>query len=128
MGPELQVFGSDYPTPDGTCVRDYIHVNDLASAHVKALERLAAGQESFAVNLGTGVGCSVQEVISAVEKVTGKPVPRQMKERRVGDPPALVANPAKAQELLGWKAARGLQEVVETAWKWTERRRELSAR
>ena len=128
LGPELQVFGSDYPTPDGTCVRDYIHVNDLASAHVKALERLAAGQESFAVNLGTGVGCSVQEVISAVEKVTGKPVPRQMKERRVGDPPALVANPAKAQELLGWKAARGLQEVVETAWKWTERRRELSAR
>jgi UDP-arabinose 4-epimerase len=128
MGPELQVFGSDYPTPDGTCVRDYIHVNDLASAHVKALERLAAGKESFAVNLGTGVGCSVQEVISAVEKVTGKPVPRKMMERRVGDPPALVANPAKAQELLGWKATRGLQDVVETAWKWTERRRELAAR
>ncbi len=127
-GPELQVFGSDYPTPDGTCVRDYIHVNDLASAHVKALERLAAGKESFAVNLGTGVGCSVQEVISAVEKVTGKPVPRKMMERRVGDPPALVANPAKAQELLGWKATRGLQDVVETAWKWTERRRELAAR
>ena len=128
MGPELQVFGSDYPTPDGTCVRDYIHVNDLASAHVKALERLAAGKESFAVNLGTGVGCSVQEVISAVEKVTGKPVPRKIMERRVGDPPALVANPAKAQELLGWKATRGLQDVVETAWKWTERRRELAAR
>ena len=72
LGPELQVFGSDYPTPDGTCVRDYIHVNDLASAHVKALEHLAAGKESFAVNVGTGTGASVQEVISAVEEVTGQ--------------------------------------------------------
>jgi UDP-glucose-4-epimerase GalE len=128
LGPELQVFGSDYPTPDGTCIRDYIHVNDLASAHVKALERLAAGKESFAVNLGTGVGCSVQEVISAVEQVTGRPVPRKMMARRRGDPPALVANPAKAQALLNWKATRGLQDVVETAWNWTERRRESAVR
>jgi UDP-glucose-4-epimerase GalE len=121
LGPELQVFGSDYPTPDGTCVRDYIHVNDLAAAHVKALEHLRSGQESFAVNVGTGSGHSVQEVISAVEEVTGKRVPRNMGPRRPGDPPALVANPAKAQALLQWKATRSLREIVATAWKWMER-------
>ena len=121
LGPELQVFGSDYPTPDGTCIRDYIHVNDLASAHVKALEHVAAGKESFAVNLGTGTGASVQEVLSAVEEVTGKRVPRKMVPQRPGDPPALVANPAKAQALLQWKATRGLREIVSTAWKWMER-------
>ena len=121
LGPELQVFGSDYPTSDGTCVRDYIHVNDLAAAHVKALEHLAAGKESFAVNVGTGSGHSVQEVISAVEEVTGKRVPRKMGPRRPGDPPALVANPAKAQALLQWKATRSLREIVATAWKWMER-------
>jgi UDP-glucose-4-epimerase GalE len=122
-GPELQVFGSDYPTADGTCIRDYIHVNDLASAHVKALEHLAAGKESFAVNVGTGSGYSVQQVISAVEEVTGKRVPRKMVARRVGDPPALVANPAKAEALLRWKASRGLRDVVATAWNWMERRK-----
>lgn len=120
-GPELQIFGSDYPTPDGTCIRDYIHVNDLASAHVKALEYLAAGKGSFAVNLGTGSGCSVKEVIAAVEDVTGKRVPHKMVPRRAGDPPALVANPAKAQALLQWKATRSLKEIVATAWKWMER-------
>lgn len=120
--PELQVFGSDYPTPDGTCIRDYIHVNDLASAHVKALEQLAAGNDSFAVNLGTGTGASVREVISAVEKVTGKPVPHKIVPRRPGDPPELVANPAKAQKLLNWKATRGLDNIVGTAWNWMERR------
>ena len=87
LGPELQVFGSDYPTPDGTCVRDYIHVNDLAIVHLKALDHLAAGKESFAVNVGTGTGASVQEVISAVEEVTGKRVPHKMVPRRPGDPP-----------------------------------------
>ena len=124
-GPELHVFGSDYPTPDGTCVRDYIHVNDLASAHVKALEHLVAGKGSFAVNVGTGAGASVREVISAVEKVTGKVVPHRMVPRRPGDPPALVANPAKAQSLLNWKAARGLHEIVNTAWSWEEHRRSI---
>ena len=123
LGPALQVFGSDYPTPDGTCVRDYIHVNDLASAHVRALDHLAAGNGSFAVNVGTGAGASVREVISAVEKVAGKPVPHKLVPRRPGDPPALVANPAKAQSLLSWKATRGLQEIVSTAWKWEEHRR-----
>ena len=123
LGPELQVFGSDYPTPDGTCIRDYIHVADLASAHVKALDHLAAGKESFAVNLGTGSGVSVQEVISAVEEVTGKPVPYKMMPRRPGDPPRLVANPAKAQALLQWKGTRGLRDVVATAWNWMERQK-----
>jgi UDP-glucose-4-epimerase GalE len=121
VGPELQVFGSDYPTPDGTCVRDYIHVNDLASAHLKALDHLAAGKESFAVNVGTGTGASVQEVITVVEEATGRRVPRKMVPRRPGDPPILVANPAKAQALLQWKATRGLREVVATAWNWMER-------
>jgi UDP-glucose-4-epimerase GalE len=124
-GPELQVFGWDYPTPDGTCIRDYIHVNDLASAHVKALEHLAAGKGSFAVNVGTGTGASVREVISAVEKVTGKPVPHRLVARRRGDPPALVANPEKAQSLLHWKATRGLDEIVSTAWSWEEYRRNV---
>lgn len=121
-GPELQMFGTDYPTPDGTCVRDYIHVNDLASAHVKALEFLSAGNESFAVNLGTGRGYSVQEIISSVEAAAGKRVPRKTAARRAGDPPALVANPARAERLLGWKATRGLREIVETAWNFAQRR------
>jgi len=123
LGPELEVFGSDYPTPDGTCIRDYIHVNDLADVHVKALEHLAAGKDSFAVNVGTGQGHSVQEVISAVETVTGKRVPRKIGPRRAGDPPRLVANPARAQALLRWKATRGLHDVVGTAWNWMERRK-----
>jgi UDP-glucose-4-epimerase GalE len=122
LGPELHVFGSDYPTPDGTCVRDYIHVNDLAIAHVKAVEHLAAGGDSFAVNLGTGSGASVREVISAVEKAVGKKVPHKIVARRPGDPPALVANPAKAQALLQWKAARDLDKIVATAWNWMKRR------
>ena len=120
-GPELQVFGDDYPTPDGTCVRDYIHVNDLATAHVKALEHLNAGKSSFAVNLGTGTGASVREVIAAVEKATGKRVPHKIVPRRAGDPPALVANPAKAEALLQWKAERGLDNIVSTAWKWMQK-------
>lgn len=120
-GPELKVFGSDYPTPDGTCIRDYVHVNDLASAHVKALEHLAGGGSSFAANLGTGIGASINEVILAVEKVTGKPVPRTFVPRRPGDPPALVANPAKARALLDWRASRGLLDVVSTAWNWMQR-------
>jgi UDP-glucose-4-epimerase GalE len=126
-GVELQIFGSDYPTPDGTCVRDYIHVNDLADAHVKALQYLAGGGSSVAINLGTGSGYSVQEVISAVEHATGKPVPRKLAPRRPGDPPELVANPAKAQALLQWRAKRGLGEIVETAWKWMQSRPAIQA-
>jgi UDP-glucose-4-epimerase GalE len=127
-GPALQIFGSDYATPDGTCIRDYIHVNDLASVHVKALEHLDAGKESFAVNVGTGRGHSVREVISAVEKATGRAVPHKIGPRRAGDPPALVANPAKAKTLLQWEAKYGLDQIVSTAWKWMEHRREVMAR
>lgn len=124
-GPALQVFGADYLTPDGTCIRDYIHVNDLASAHVKALEHLASGKGSVALNVGTGTGASVREVISAVEKATKRSVPHKIVPRRPGDPPALVANPAKAQSLLSWKATRGLDEIVSTAWAWEEHRRNV---
>jgi len=120
-GPELQVFGSDYPTPDGTCIRDYIHVNDLAEAHVKALELLQAVQQSFAVNLGTGLGHSVREVIATVEGVTGNSVPLRLCPRRPGDPPALVADPRRAETLLQWKAKRTLREIVSTAWNWMQR-------
>jgi UDP-glucose-4-epimerase GalE len=124
-GAELQVFGSDYPTPDGTCIRDYIHVNDLASAHVKALQHLTKEGSCIAVNLGTGQGHSVMEIIKAVEEVTGKKVPRRIVGRRPGDPPSLVADPAHAQQLLEWKATRSLREIVASAWQW---RQQLSGR
>jgi len=126
-GPELQIFGSDYPTPDGTCIRDYIHVNDLAEAHVKAIEHLQAGNNSFAANLGTGQGHSVKEIISTVEEVTGNSVPRRVGPRRAGDPPALVADPRRAETLLQWKAKRTLRETISTAWNWMERRRRQTA-
>ena len=116
-----EIYGTDYPTPDGTCIRDYVHVNDLAGAHVKALEYLESGKPSLAANLGTGAGASVQQVISAVEKVTGKRVPYKIVPRRAGDPPALVANPAKAQATLNWEAAHGLDNIVSTAWNFMQR-------
>ena len=128
LRPALQIFGSDYPTPDGTCIRDYVHVNDLASAHVNALQYLEAGKESFAANLGTGSGHSIKEVIGAVEQATGKSVPHNMAPRRPGDPPALVANPAKAQALLQWKATRSLKEIVATSWKWMQKHQEPAAK
>jgi UDP-glucose-4-epimerase GalE len=120
-GKGLQIFGEDYPTPDGTCVRDYIHVNDLAEAHALALARLVDGSESFAVNLGTGQGCSVLEIVRAAEQITGKSVRRVMGPRRPGDPPALVADPTRAQQLLQWKAKYSLQDIVSTAWNWAQR-------
>jgi len=120
-GPALNIFGTDYPTPDGTCIRDYIHVNDLAEAHALALARLADGGESFAANLGTGHGCSVLEIIRAVEEVTGNVVKRVTGPRRPGDPPALVADPTRAEQWLGWKAKRSLRDIVATAWNWTQR-------
>ena len=120
-GPQLQIYGSDYPTPDGTCVRDYIHVNDLADAHVRALQHLETGGDSLAINLGTGRGNSVLEVIQAVENTTGRPVRRKMGPRRPGDPPVLVADPAKAQGLLGWTAQRNLDDIVSSAWRWMQK-------
>src|ERR1019366_4196305 len=120
-GPELQIHGSDYPTPDGTCVRDYIHVNDLADAHVRALQYLEKGGDSLAINLGTSRGYSVLEVIQAVETATGRPVRRVMGPRRPGDPPILVADPAKAQGALGWTAKRDLADIVSRAWTWMQK-------
>jgi UDP-glucose-4-epimerase GalE len=120
-GPELQVYGSDYPTADGTCLRDYIHVNDLADAHVRALQYLEKGGDSLAINLGTGRGHSVLEVIQAAEKTTGRPVRRKIGPRRPGDPPVLVADPAKAQTVLGWTANRNLADIVSTAWTWMQK-------
>lgn len=118
---ELELFGSDYPTPDGTCIRDYVHVNDLADAHVLALKHIEAGNNSSAaLNLGTGVGCSVKEVIAMVEEVTGSKVPRHTTPRRPGDPPELVADPLRAQATLKWKAKRFLREIVQTAWQWEQ--------
>ncbi len=115
---ELELFGSDYPTPDGTCIRDYVHVNDLAEAHVLALKELEAGKSSAALNLGTGVGCSVKEVISMIEEITGCRVPRHIAPRRAGDPPILVADPSRARAALNWTAKRSLREIVQTAWLW----------
>ncbi|MCX6873176.1 MAG: UDP-glucose 4-epimerase GalE [Verrucomicrobia bacterium] len=115
----LEVFGTDYPTPDGTCIRDYIHVEDLADAHARALDHLAAGGASVSCNLGTGVGVSVKEIISAAEAITGQPVPVHYGPRRAGDPAMLVADPALAMRLLGWQAVRkDIREMIHPAWLW----------
>jgi UDP-glucose-4-epimerase GalE len=116
---QVEIYGTDYPTPDGTAVRDYIHVTDLADAHVRALGYLAAGGESLALNLGTGHGYSVREVITAVGKVSAKPVPFREGPRRAGDPPVLVADARLAGSLLGWKPQYSeLETIAENAWKW----------
>ncbi len=116
-GEPVTVFGDDCPTPDGTCVRDYIHVSDLAEAHILAVEYLLKGGKSNAFNLGTGKGHSVKDVLSAVESVTGRKAPYKMGPRREGDPPELVANAEKASKTLGWHAKRaGLEGIVEDAW------------
>ncbi len=118
MRKEVLVFGNDYATSDGTGVRDYIHVNDLARAHRMAFEQLKKSGESFTVNLGTQSGASVLEVIRAAEKVSGKKVPFRIVDRRPGDPAALIANPAKAAELLGWKAEHSdIDTIISTTWK-----------
>jgi UDP-glucose 4-epimerase len=120
-GPALKVMGSDYPTEDGSAVRDYIHVLDLASAHLLSLEHLRRGGASEFVNLGTGQGSSVLDVVAAVGRVTGKPVPHVMHARRVGDPARLVARPERAGTVLGWKAQHSsLDEIVGSAWAWSQ--------
>ena len=119
-GPVL-VFGNDYPTTDGTGVRDYIHVEDLATAHVAAIDHLVAGLGSITVNLGTGRGSSVIEVLAATERVSGKPVPHEIVARRPGDPAVVYANSSLAQQVLGWKATRGLDEIIASAYAWHSR-------
>ena len=115
----IEIYGTDYPTPDGTPIRDYIHVTDIARAHVQALEYLASGAESTAINIGTGRGQSVREVIAAVGKLCGGLVPVREGPRRAGDPPALIADAARAERVLGWKAEYAdLDSIVESAWKW----------
>jgi len=120
-GAGLQVFGDDYPTPDGTCLRDYIHVTDLADAHVRALASLAEAGTSGAYNLGTGQPTSVREVIDAVERVTGRKVPWALAPRRAGDPAVLYASAGKARAAFGWTPAHSsIDEIVRTAWAWRQ--------
>jgi len=117
----IEVFGTDYNTPDGTCIRDYIHVEDLADAHARALDHLAAGGATLRCNLGTGVGVSVKEIIAAAEEVSGRSVPLKYGPRRPGDPDRLVADPSLAKSLLGWEARhKDVREMVRSAWAWVD--------
>jgi UDP-glucose 4-epimerase len=121
-GKPVTLFGDDYPTPDGTCIRDYIHVTDLARAHIVALESLFAGGPTRRYNAGTGSGFSIREVMSAVESVTGRKVPYSMGPRRDGDPPTLVADSCLLQKELGWKPEySSLRQIVEHSWAWANR-------
>lgn len=115
----ISVFGNDYDTKDGTCVRDYIHVNDLAQAHILAMEYLSKGGESNIFNLGNGVGFTVKEVIETARKVTNHTIPIREEERRAGDPSVLIASSEKARKVLGWKPQYAdLETIISTAWKW----------
>ncbi|HEY5663126.1 MAG TPA: UDP-glucose 4-epimerase GalE [Ilumatobacter sp.] len=115
---ELQVFGDDYPTPDGTCVRDYIHVDDLAAAHLAAIGYLDRGRPTAAFNVGTGVGSSVREVLQGIERIAGRPVPHRTVARRAGDPAATFADPGRSGDALGWHPRHGLDEILATAYRW----------
>lgn len=120
---QIDVYGTDYPTPDGTAIRDYIHVQDLAEAHVLALRYLENGGESTALNLGTGEGHSVRDTIATAKRITGRPIPSRDTSRRAGDPPVLVADAARARQVLGWTPAlASLDRIIETAWAWHQRR------
>ena len=124
-GAPVTIFGDDYATPDGTCIRDYIHVADLADAHLLALEATAPGDERtadpFVVNLGNGGGFSVREVLTAAEAVVGRPIPQEIGPRRAGDPPTLVASSARARDVLGWEPQRpSLEEMIGSAWEWRQ--------
>ncbi|MCY9528606.1 UDP-glucose 4-epimerase [Paenibacillus sp. cl6col] len=115
----ISVFGNDYDTADGTCIRDYIHVSDLADAHIKSIHYLKSGGESAVFNLGNGNGYSVLEMINAARAVTGHPIPAKMEERRAGDPAVLVANAQKSREILQWEPKwTNIEEIIHSAWKW----------
>lgn len=114
----LKVFGDDYPTPDGTGVRDYIHVEDLATAHAAAIDHLDTGGDDITLNLGTGRGTSVREILSAAERVHGSPVPHTIVDRRPGDPAIVFADASLAETTLGWKATRSLDEIISSAYAW----------
>jgi UDP-glucose-4-epimerase GalE len=117
--PSIGILGYDFPTPDGTAIRDYIHVSDLADAHIRALRYLMDGGAPMAINLGTGKGNSVAEVIEAAERAVGHEIPKANKPRRPGDPPTLIADPRKASEILGWTASRSnLDVIMKDAWAW----------
>ncbi|HEY3636631.1 MAG TPA: GDP-mannose 4,6-dehydratase [Rhizomicrobium sp.] len=119
----IDIFGTDYPTPDGTAVRDYIHVCDLADAHVGALRYLEDGGETVSLNLGTGRGHSVREILDSVARVTGREVPSRTAPRRPGDPPRLVADPSAAMRQLGFSPKwTGIDDVISSAWDWHRRR------
>lgn len=119
---ELVLFGDDYTTPDGTPIRDYIHVADLADAHLLALDATASGEGAEAYNLGSGRGFSVREVLAAADRIVGRPIPHRVGPRRAGDPPILVASAERAQAALGWRPRRGsLEEMVGSAWAWAQR-------
>ena len=115
---KILVFGNDYETQDGTCIRDYIHVNDLADAHLKALQYLIDGGSSTIINLGTGFGNSVLEIIEKAKKITGKEIAFEIVGRREGDPAILVADNKKAKEILNWNPKFGIDEIIKTAWNW----------
>jgi len=118
---KISIFGDDYDTPDGTCIRDYIHVEDLVDAHVTVLDALGAGDQRF-YNLGTGNGTTVMQIVEAGRKVTGHPIPAELGPRRAGDPPALYADPSKIKNELGWSAKRtDITEMVADAWRWFEK-------
>jgi UDP-glucose-4-epimerase GalE len=124
LRPPIKVFGTDYPTNDGTAIRDYIHVADLARAHVQGLEYLAGGGASTACNLGSGAGFSVREILAAAERAMGHTIPHEFAPRREGDPPALVAQASKARELLNWSPVEsGIESLVETAYRWARQAR-----
>ena len=114
----VKVFGDDYPTPDGTCIRDYIHVDDLADAHVRALQYLRDGGPSVALNVGTGTGSSVLDVIRTTERVSGRSVPYEVIDRRVGDPVEVYADPTLVERTLGWRPSYGLNDIISHAWAW----------
>jgi UDP-glucose-4-epimerase GalE len=124
--PYLSVFGTNYPTPDGTAIRDYVHVQDLAQAHVQALDYLVDGGESEILNLGTGQGMTVRQVIAMTERVAGRSIPVRLERRRDGDPAAIWADSSRANRVLGWRAGLGIEEIVTSAWRWQENR--LAAR